>query len=73
MINRVLPEENAFLAGYGALADKHSLGIPLPDVLAVISSKHTKYETDGWRVFTPRHAPQESLYAEWYQANLFDI
>ena len=62
MINRVLPEENAFLAGYGALADKHSLGIPLPDVLAVISSKHTKYETDGWRVFTPRHAPQESLY-----------
>ena len=62
MIDRPLPEENANLAGYGFLMEKYSLGVPTPDMLAVISSKHTKYETDAWRVFTPRHAPEDNLY-----------
>jgi len=64
VINRVLPEENVSLAGYAALMEKYELCVPLPDVLAVISSKHNKYETDGWRVFTPRHAPTSSLYGQ---------
>lgn len=61
LINRLLPEENVSFAGYAALIEKYALAIPLPDVLAVISSKHTKYETDNWRVFTP--AQTEFLYS----------
>ena len=62
MINRALPEQNAILAGYAALIHKHELSVPLPFFLAAISEKHTKYETDNWRVFTPRHAPKNTLY-----------
>ena len=62
MINRALPEQNVSLAGYGALIEKYGLVIPLPVMLAVISSKHAKYETSSWRVFTPRHAPEGTLY-----------
>jgi hypothetical protein len=64
MIDRPLPEQNVSLAGYGALIEKHALDIPLPAVLAVINAKHTKYETDSWRVFTPRHAPEDTLYGQ---------
>ena len=64
MINRSLPEENITLTGYGALVDRYALEVPLPDILAVISSKHTKYETESWRVFTPRHAPDDSFYGQ---------
>ncbi len=64
MINRPLPEENVSLVGYAALVDNFALSVPLPEVLAVISSKHKKYETDNWRVFTPRHAPEDSLYGQ---------
>ena len=62
MINRPLPEQNATLAGYAALIDKHGIVAPVPLFLAAISKKHTKYETDDWRVFTPRHAPKDTLY-----------
>ncbi len=62
MINRPLPEQNATLAGYAALIDKHGIVAPVPLFLAAISKKHTKYETDNWRVFTPRHAPKDTLY-----------
>jgi hypothetical protein len=64
MIDRPLPEENVSLVGYAALVDKYELRVPLPVMLAVISAKHTKYETDSWRVFTPRHAPEDSLYGQ---------
>ena len=30
-------------------------------ILSAIGQKHTRYETDLWRVFTLRHAPNESL------------
>lgn len=64
MINRPLPEENITLAGYAALVENYALSVPLPDILAVISSKHNKYETADWRVFTPRHAPEDSIYGQ---------
>jgi Fic family protein len=64
MINRALPEEKVSFAGYAALLEGYELSVPLPDILSVISSKHTKYETDTWRVFTPRHAPEDSLYGQ---------
>jgi hypothetical protein len=62
MINRLKPEENASLAGYGALVEDYSLKVPLPAILSIISSKHSKYVTKNWRVLTPRHAPDGSLY-----------
>jgi hypothetical protein len=62
MINRPLPEPNSSLVGYAMLINQYELRVPAPSVLSVISLKHTKYETDEWRIFTPRHAPKDSLY-----------
>ncbi len=62
MINRPLPETGATLAGYAMLINRYSLCVPLPTNLSAISSKHTKYETDHWYVFTPRHHPDDTLY-----------
>lgn len=62
MITRALPETNARLAGYSYLINHYELNVPVPIILSAIGQKHTKYETGSWRVFTPRHAPDESLY-----------
>ncbi|MDG1437105.1 MAG: Fic family protein [Rickettsiaceae bacterium] len=64
MINRQLPEHNAILVGYAALINKYELHIPLPFILSAISKKHTKYTTDTWQIFTPRHAPKNTLYGQ---------
>ncbi|MEJ7829425.1 MAG: Fic family protein [Segetibacter sp.] len=53
--------EGGYLAGYSALINTLSLKVPLPDRLALISSKHRKYETEEWMIFTPRYQPEESL------------
>ncbi len=63
MINRPLPEPNAKIVGYANLVQKYDLNVPLPVVLTAIGKKHTIYEADGWKVLTPRHAPENSLYA----------
>jgi hypothetical protein len=55
------PEEGT-LVGYGALIDTYNLSVPTPNTLALISSKNRKYITDQWQVFTPRHAPKDTLY-----------
>ena len=62
MINRPLPEKNVTLVGYCTLINRYALRVPLPTILSAISTKHTKYKTDDWRVFTPRHAPDDTLY-----------
>ncbi len=49
------------MAGYGALIKHYGLEVPLPAKLSIISRKHKHYETGEWRVFTPRHAPEETL------------
>lgn len=36
--------------------------VPAPDYLCAIGIKHKKYEYERWRVFTPRHKPEDSLY-----------
>lgn len=54
--DRTLPEQNMLLAGYAAIINHYKLKVPLPTILAAISSKHRKYEKDNWQVFTPRHA-----------------
>jgi hypothetical protein len=62
MIIRPLPESNAKIVGYAALIQKYELGVPLPVILSAVGEKHTKYETESWQVFTPRHAPDDGLY-----------
>lgn len=57
---RRLPEP-ATTAGYAALYDAYSLAAPLPVTLAAISRHHKMVTRDGWRLFTPRHAPGATL------------
>ncbi|WP_082489076.1 2'-5' RNA ligase family protein [Dyadobacter sp. Leaf189] len=58
---REAPEE-AELVGYGAVIDTLALPLPLPDTLSLIGSRHKLYSTKGWKVYTPRHKPSDSLY-----------
>jgi len=57
-----LPETKAKPVGYIALITDYDLAVPLPDSLCAIGAKHRKYEKGQWRVFTPRHAPEDTLY-----------
>ncbi|UYZ61210.1 Fic family protein [Hymenobacter latericus] len=57
---RTAPEAGQ-LVGYGALIAGLQLPVPLPRQLALISRKHRQYETEGWRVLTPRHRPEDTL------------
>ncbi len=57
---RRLPE-SAALAGYSALIEAFDLAVPLPLRLSAIGSRHRVVETNGWRLLTPRHAPEPSL------------
>ena len=60
--DRRLPEKEAYLAGYAALIQTYSLQAPIPDILSAISTKHKKYQQNHWMIFTPRHAPDNTLY-----------
>ncbi len=57
---RRLPEP-AVPAGYAALIDAYKLPVPVPRTLSAIGTKHRIIEQDGWRIYTPRHAPEASL------------
>lgn len=57
---RSTPEEG-YLTGYAALMHAYDLQAPLPDLLSIISHKHKQYTTPEWRVFTPRHRPEDTL------------
>jgi len=61
--SREIPEPGN-LVGYGALIEALKLHLPLPKRLALISKKFKQYENDNWLVFTPRHQPAETLYAQ---------
>lgn len=58
--DRRLPEE-AQPAGYAALIDAYGLGVPVPLTLAAIGQRHKVYEAEDWRIYTPRHRPDDSL------------
>ena len=58
-----LPEPGASLAGYAAIIEAYDLLVPLPQTLAVISSKHKRYQQGRWAVFTIRHQPDDTLAA----------
>lgn len=55
-------EGGARLAGYSALITAHDLNVPVPDYLCAIGTKHKKYNKKRWRIFTPRHKPEGTLY-----------
>jgi hypothetical protein len=55
-----LPEQ-AILVGYAALIDAYGLKVPLPRTLSAISDRHKVKIEDGWRLFTPRHAPSADV------------
>jgi hypothetical protein len=57
---RRLPE-TATPAGYAALIDAYALQAPVPITLCAIGARHKSFEQDGWRLFTPRHAPAATL------------
>jgi hypothetical protein len=59
---RAAPELGT-IVGYGAIIEAYKLPVPFPERLALISKKHRQYSTEGWSVFTPRHQPDENLYA----------
>lgn len=48
-------------AGYAALIHAYGLPAPLPRTLSAIGSRHRIVEDAGWRIYTPRHAPDASL------------
>lgn len=58
--DRRLPEK-AIPAGYSALVHAYGLSVPLPQTLCAIGERHRLTEADGWRIYTPRHAPRASL------------
>ena len=54
-------EAGASYAGYAALIAGHALAVPLPDRLCAIGTRHRKHEQGRWRLFTPRHRPDDTL------------
>lgn len=57
---RRLPEP-ARPAGYSALIATFDLSVPHPRTLYAIATQHRIVEKDGWRLLTPRHAPNPTL------------
>lgn len=55
------PEEGT-VVGYAALVVALGLPMPLPQQICLISLKNRQYQTQNWQVFTPRHAPDDTLY-----------
>ena len=53
--------ETATPAGYSALIDAFDLRTPLPRTMLATGSHHRIKEYSGWRILTPRHAPQPTL------------
>ena len=58
--DRRLPEL-ATPVGYAALIDALRLRVPAPRTLSAIGQRHKLYQQDGWNIYTPRHAPPETL------------
>ena len=57
---RRLPER-ATPAGYAALIKAYGLRVPLPRLLSATGERHRRIEDGGWRIYSPRYAPDASL------------
>ncbi|MEY3452082.1 MAG: hypothetical protein RL711_1910 [Bacteroidota bacterium] len=58
-----LPEDGNII-GYAAIIETLQLDVSIPDTISIISRKNRMYEIEGWKVFTPRHQPEENLYKQ---------
>jgi len=58
---RIVPEPIKPV-GYAALIHRYNLQLPLPPRLAGIADRHKPPSTNEWHLFSPRHAPQDSLF-----------
>ncbi|MGI9322020.1 MAG: Fic family protein [Pseudomonadales bacterium] len=47
--------------GYASLITTHQLAVMPPDHPCAIGAKHKRYDNGRWRLFTPRHKPEDSL------------
>ena len=47
--------------GYAALIGAYGLRVPLPRTLSATGERHRIQEEGGWRIYSPRHAPEASL------------
>lgn len=68
---RTLPEEG-FLVGSAlfieVIESQFKIGLPLPDILAIATEKHQRYNTEISKVFTIRHKPENNLKSHLYFA-----
>ena len=55
-----LPERGT-PAGYAALIDAYALQVPLPRTLSATGEHHRITDEGGWRIYTPRYAPEATL------------
>jgi len=55
-------EKGSTLAGYAALIAGYGLLVPAPDYLCATGIKHKRYDKGRWRIFTPRHKPEDNLH-----------
>ena len=60
---RTLPEIG-LIVGYAAIIDALKLAAPIPESISIISKKNKKYQINSWKVFTPKHQPQDNLYKQ---------
>lgn len=60
---RQLPEPG-IIVGYAALIEVLDLNMYIPQRVALISKKNRQYENEHWKVLTPRHQPEETLYKQ---------
>ncbi len=54
-------EAGATYAGHAALIKEHALAVPAPNILCAIGTRHRKGERGRWRLYTPRHKPDDTL------------
>ncbi|MBI9069232.1 MAG: Fic family protein [Salinivirgaceae bacterium] len=54
--------EKGKIVGYAAVIDTKQLRIPLPNKIALISTKNRQYNLEKWKIFTSRHQPQDTLF-----------
>ncbi|WP_431324001.1 Fic family protein [Rhizobium sp. YTU87027] len=57
---RSMPEA-AIPVGYAAMIDAFELSVPLPITLSAIGPRHKVYQAEGWKLYTPRHQPDNNL------------
>jgi Fic family protein len=48
--------------GYAALIDRYALQLPLPQQLTAIAERHQPHSTKEWKLLSPRHEPEDTLF-----------